>query len=1030
MKPHSGRFLRTRGRAAFVAALGLLAPVVTAGRLEIVRPRCESAADPVGVACAQPRLTWSLRGDEPPTRPACAEVRLAPSEAALAAAPVQKSDDLFACVYSGEPLTPGVGYAWQVRLANADGSAATPWSAPARFLVALQGDPQWEGAHWVGGRAQSCPEWTDYDCQVKFGQVKDAFGVFFRAHSPTCGYMWQVNFVLGSPKLRPHVFVPDRPAPTLLPPVELAPFFPQGFDPAKPHVLKVSLRGTRIQTFLDGVLVDDRTDATHASGTMGVRASVGESALVEEVSASANGQTLLFDNFKGHILPAFHDPTLEDGRLRVSSNVFLHRQPVPKNCPRLRKTFALPDRPVVSAVASACGLGFYELWVNGAKADARRVLAPAMCSPGRAALFDTYDVTSLLKRGEDNTVGFWLAPGYSDDFSRYGWHWLGPKCAILHLKIRYADGTAQTVVTDGTWQWTDASPLQRASIYHGETYDAGKEDPAWCLPSGKADGWRPACVVDDAAPRRLLANDAPPVRMADPRRPVKIVETAPGVFTADFGQNRAGFVQVRACGPEGTRITLHTSELLGADGAIDPWTNRKAASRDEFILSGTGAPETYTPRFTYHGFRYVEITGWPGRPTADDIRAWAVHADVEPIGSFRCSDESLNWLVNASAWSMLSNFVGYPTDCCMRDERTPCQMDSQAYEDAAIQFFGMTRYYAKWLDDIRGGRGNPDWNGDSVTLPARLWTATGDARVYAANYAHMKEYVDQLAKQNPDLVFTKGFGDWCAPNDGTWKGYFNDVEIVNTAIFCEMARVTREAASALGKTADAAAYADLHARAKDAFHRRFYHPETRTYGDGSQTTAALPLAFGIVPAGCRAGVAAQLVKTIREKNGCRIDTGIYGTRHLGDVLCDLGEADLFVRLYTQPDYPGFGFMRAKGATTLWEQWTFKGGMNSHNHAMFSGAASTLMTRLGGIRPAAPGYGAIEIRPVFPQSLDFVEASRETPRGRVAVTWRRTGDAIALDLTVPPLTPAVLRLPGHPDRTLAAGSQRLTCPASR
>ncbi len=1006
--------------SCLVAGMAILG--VHGAGLEIDRLRCEDSKNPIGVACAQPRLTWTLRGDEPAARPAFAEVRLAAGGADLGSVPTQKSSDLFS--YMCPALESGVEYRWQVRLANADGTAATPWSAPARFIVALQDDAQWEDAHWIGEREQVCPDWTDYDYQVKFEKVKEAFGVFFRAHSPTRGYMWQVNFVLGSPKLRPHVFAKEGANPVILPAVELTPFFPKGFDPEQPHTLKISLRGTRIRTFIDGVLVDDRTDATHANGTIGVRACVRESALVEEVSVTADGKSLLLDRFRGHFMPAFRNPKLEGNRLALASKTYLHRKTIPKNCPRLRKNFALADKPIASAVASACGLGFYELWINGAKADPNRVLAPAMASPSRAALFDTYDVTPLLKRGADNTVGFWLAAGYSDDFSRYGWHWLGPKCAILHLKVRYADGTSQTVVTDGTWSWTDASPISSASIYHGETYDAAKEDPSWCLPSGAADGWCPATLVDSAAPARRLANDAPPVRMLDPRRPVKIVETAPGVFTADFGQNRAGFVQVRVRGQKGTRISLHTSELLGEDGKIDPWTNREAKSRDEFVLAGTGAPETYVPRFTYHGFRYVEITGWPGRPTSDDLTAWAVHADVEQIGSFRCSDDGLNWLASSAKWSMLSNFMGYPTDCCMRHERTPCQMDSQAYEDAALQFFGMTRYYTKWLDDIRGGRGAPDWTGDSVTLPARLWTDTGDARVYAARYDDMKGQVDAFVKRTPDLIGKSGFGDWCAPNDGTWKGYFNDVEIVNTSIFCEMVRIVSEAAKVLGKDDDAAAYSALHARAKEAFHKQFYHPDTHTYGDGSQTTAVLPLAFGIVPADCRAAVVDKLLRTIREKDACHVNTGIYGTRYLGDVLCDLGESDLFVRLCNQPDYPGFGYMRAKGATTLWEQWTFKGGMNSHNHAMFSGAANTLMTRLGGIRPAAPGFAEIEIRPVFPSALDWVEASRETPRGRVSVAWRRANGRIALDVTVPPFTPAVLRLPGESARTLSPGRQQV------
>ena len=372
-----------------------------AGALEVYRLRCEEAADPVGVACAQPRLTWSLRGGEPATRPAFAEVRLAAAGADLGSVPVRKSSDLFS--YACPALESGVEYRWQVRLANADGSAATPWSAPARFIVALQDDAQWEGARWIGEREQSCPNWTDYDYQVKFEKVKEAFGVFFRAHSPTCGYMWQVNFVLGSPKLRPHVFTQGRAV--ILPAVELTPFFPNGIDPERPHTLKISLRGTRIRTFLDGVQVDDRTDATYADGTIGVRTSVRESARVEEVSVTADGKSLLFDRFKGHIMPAFRNPKLEGDRLAVDNKTFLHRQTIPKNCPRLRKTFPLADKPVASAVASACGLGFYELWVNGAKADPSRVLAPAMASPDRAALFDTYDVTQLLKRATRSASG-------------------------------------------------------------------------------------------------------------------------------------------------------------------------------------------------------------------------------------------------------------------------------------------------------------------------------------------------------------------------------------------------------------------------------------------------------------------------------------------------------------------------------------------------------------------------------------------------------------------------------------------------
>ena len=1007
---------------------------LSARALELDAPRCEGAREPVGLRRTAPRFSWVLKGDEPATRPASAEVRVLRDGAPVWTA---SSPDLFACVYAGPALAPGVPYTWQARLVHADGAAATDWCAPQRFVVGLQSEADWEGAQWVG-EAPRTVQWTDFDYQVKFRLVKDAFGLFFRAESTDRGYMWQINTVVGrEPLLRPHVFL-GKDGFRGLSPVGLSRFFPKGLDWTKEHVLAVKTRGTRIETFLDGVRVDAREDATFASGTVGVRTSHGEEAFVSELSVKApDGTSLLHDRFQGHILPAFHKPPLKGDALHLTGVSLLHPGVLPKNASRLRCTFALKDKPVRHAVASVCGLGFYELWLNGRKADPTRVLAPGWTSPERASLFDTYDVTALLKSGSRNTVGCWLAAGYSDDFSRYAWHWLKTKRAIVHLAVTYADGTRDVVVSGGGWETTQAGEVTRASIYNGETVNASLADPAWCTPAGAKDGWSPVRVypMKDAGP--LRANDAPPVRIFDPRTPVKVVETKPGVYVADFGQNRAGFVEVRAKGPKGTRIRVHTSELLGPDGNIDPWTNGIAESTDEFVLAGTGAVECFRPRFTYHGFRYAEITGWPassslgcapapgahvGGPTLDDLTAWAVSADVESAGAFACDDPVLGKYVNAANWSMRSNFVSYPTDCCMRGERTPCQMDSQAYEDAALQAFHLARFYEKWLDDIGGGRGNPDWTGDAATLPWRLYWATGDARVLADRYADMAGQVDADARTWPDLVCPSGFGDWCAPNDGTWQGFFNDVEIVNSAIFCQMCGIVAEAAKVLGKEADAARYGDLASRAKAAFHAKFYHPETASYGDGSQTTSVLPLAFGLVPGTCRAAVAAQLLRTIRGKDGSKVDVGIYGMRYLGDVLGDLGEADLFVHLMTQPEFPGFGFMFANGATTLWEQWTYRSGMNTHNHAMFSGAFHSLMTRLAGIRAAEPGYAAVEVRPLFPKALTWAKAHRDTPRGRVAVAWRWEGDRVRLDVTVPPLTPATLVLPGRAPQPLRAGTQ--------
>lgn len=691
-------------------------------------------------------------------------------------------------------------------------------------------------------------------------------------------------------------------------------------------------------------------------------------------------------------------------------------RPLPKTCLRLRRRFTLPKKDVRRASVAVTGMGFYELWLNGRKVDPTRVLAPAMADPGRGVYYDVYEVGKLLSADGANAIGIWLSPGYSDDFSRFGWMWLAPKRAILRLQVDFADGTSEAVVSGGDWESTTDGPILSASIYHGEVYDAARENPAWASPKGDGGEWRGVFVFPDGP--NLIRSDVPPVRLSDPRRPVSLRETSPGVWTADFGQNRAGVVRVRAKGPKGTQIVLRTSELVGEDGKIDPWTSRRARSTDEFILAGTGETEDYVPRFTYHGFRYVEITGWPGRPTEDGLVAYAVHADVKPTASFRCSDDMLNWLHNAATWSMLSNFVGFPTDCCMRDERTACRMDSQAYEDAACQFFDMRSYYAKWLDD--GGKptgGNPDWTGDVITLPHRLWRFYGGKDEFVRRYPAAKAYVDAQLKGHPDLIFKEGYGDWCAPNAGRWKDYFNDPELVNTAIFCKILGETAQLAELAGRTEDAKRYAERFVAAKQAFHRFFYRPETSSYGDGSQTTSVLPLAFGLVPDDCRETVSRALLRRIREKDGCKLDTGIYGTRYIGEVLCDLGEVDLLLRLYSQPAYPGFGFMRSKGATTLWEQWTFKGGMNSHNHAMFAGGASWLYTHLAGIRPAKPGYGEILLKPLFPKRLDFLSASRITPRGEVSVDWKREGGKVRLTVKAPAGVPTRLVLPDGSERSV-------------
>ena len=328
----------------------------------------------------------------------------------------------------------------------------------------------------------------------------------------------------------------------------------------------------------------------------------------------------------------FSKAKTERGQLVLTNATLLYHPPLPKNCPRLRKTFVL-TKPVRRATASVCGLGFYELYLNDAKAG-DRVLAPANTQYAKRLLFDTLDVTDAVKKG-DNTVGLWLALGYSDDYSQYGWRWEDAKRAIFQLDVVYKDGTTTTIVTDDSWEY-GASPITFASLYDGEIYDARLGDPGWSKSDFIAKDWHPVHELKPTS-AKLMPNIMPPIRVVQNIRPVSMTEPKPGVFVFDMGQNFSGWVHIRATGARGTRINLHHSELIGADRMIDPWTNRRAKATDTFMLRGEGVEE-YEPRFTYHGFRYVEVTGYPGRPTLNDVTGCFVHAHVPPVGTFITSD--------------------------------------------------------------------------------------------------------------------------------------------------------------------------------------------------------------------------------------------------------------------------------------------------------------------------------------------------------------------------------------------------------
>jgi alpha-L-rhamnosidase len=694
--------------------------------------------------------------------------------------------------------------------------------------------------------------------------------------------------------------------------------------------------------------------------------------------------------------------------------------------PTLRTEFTTRGT-VVSARAYVHGLGFYELRLNGKKVG-DRVLTPASTPYDRRILYDTYDVTELI-RGGDNAVGLWLGNGYGSRFSRYGFRWLGPLQAVLLLALQFADGTEQIVRTNDAWRWY-GGPITSNDLYDGESYDARLEQTGWDSPGFDADHWLPVRTVPppDGTP---AAATAPTIRVTQSIRPIALTEPTPGVWIFDLGQNIAGWARLRVRGPAGTTVRMRTAEELDSDGALDVTTNRDADALDSYTLSGDPGGETYEPRFTYHGFRYVEVTGHPGPPTLDTLTGRAIHADVADTGTFTSSDELLNRIWRNNRWSILNNSLSLPTDTPVRDERTPPAMDVQTYHEASIIEFGMDRFYAKYLRDLPPGTAlpsddakgqQPDMAGGQVVLAWSLYEQYGDRSILDELYPAMKAFVERNAAEVPGHIWPedRAFGDWCPPDHGpesngglgsaTAGECFSEGSLVNTALAYRQACAVAQAAGVVGTPADVKHYGDLAAAIRAAFNAEFLQADGWTYGSGRQVTSILPLAFGMVPAANSDAVGNQLVERILGADDGHLDTGIFGTRYLLDALAAIGRVDVALTVLGQTTYPGFGFQIAHGATTTWEQWSYRAGMQTHDHAMFAGINASLYTVLAGIRPTSAGYRTVTIAPQLPDALTHVTASIDTVRGRITSTWTRTDNGLVLTVDIPVNVTATIAIP--------------------
>jgi alpha-L-rhamnosidase len=716
----------------------------------------------------------------------------------------------------------------------------------------------------------------------------------------------------------------------------------------------------------------------------------------------------------------------------------------PGPVPMVRREFKLSG-PVERARAYVTSHGLYEMQLNGQRVG-DELLTPGWTSYNKRLQYQTYDVTPLLKPGA-NAVGVFLGSGwYRGDLA--GWigrrNVYGDRVALLmQINVVYKDGREETVGTDGSWK-ASTGPMVMSEIYHGETYDARLEKAGWSAPGFDDRQW---AGVKSAGHRKddLVAPAGPPVRRIEELKPVRIFKTPGGDTVADMGQNMVGWVRLKADGPSGTTVTLRHAEVLDKRGNFYTANLRSAKATLRYTLKG--GPATFEPHFTFFGFRYVAVDGYPGELTPDSLTGVVIHSDMARAGDLETSKPLVNQLQHNIRWGQKGNFLDVPTDCPQRDERMGWTGDAQVFARTAAFNMDVASFFTKWLRDVAADQfengsvpfvvpdvlsqpgkpaaGSAGWADAAVIIPWNMYLSYGDRRILEDQYPSMVKWVAyQRSRAGDDYIWDGDvhFGDWlayAAPDSEarSYPGATTSKDYIATAFFAHSTDLLRRTAEVLGKQDDAARYADLLSRIKSAF-RREYVTETGRVGENTQTAYALALEFDLLPESMRASAAKRLADDVRERK--HLTTGFLGTPYLCHVLSRYGHLDVAYYLLNHEEYPSWLYPVKQGATTIWERWdgqkpdgTFQDvGMNSFNHYAYGAIGEWMYRVMAGIEidDATPGYKHILLQPQPGGGFTSVKASHDTPYGKVSSAWTRQGGRFELAVDVPANTRATVRLP--------------------
>ncbi|MGZ0709674.1 family 78 glycoside hydrolase catalytic domain [Coraliomargarita sp. W4R53] len=706
------------------------------------------------------------------------------------------------------------------------------------------------------------------------------------------------------------------------------------------------------------------------------------------------------------------------------------------------------------ARAYLCGLGYTELYINGQRTPGNTVLSPGQTTYDVRALYTTHDITGLLQTG-NNALGVMLGNGFFGQDQAYNAAWLGyGKPALLaKIVLEYTDGSHEVIGTNTNWKVSNG-PIIYDNVYAGETYDARLEKPGWKLVGYDDSKWQSPSAIP--APTKQIDSQMIPEMRRTERLPTqKIIPGEEGKWIFDIGRNIAGWAQIQVNLPAGSVVSMEYAEVLMPDGKRLNTASTGAHAtgleqKDIYICKGGGV-EIWEPRFTYHGFRYIEVTGLDARPTKEFLTGILVHTDVAPHGSFSCSDELLNQIYQTSLWTIEDNIHSVIEDCPHR-EKSAWLGDAHALGETTIYNYDMALFWTKFVDDIetvlgQGGvtywgqpatpgipcniavgrrlcqEARPDWGAAYILIPWYLYTYYGDTDVFTRHYHHLDRWIDYVISLSEDGIVTRGYGDWCPPGSNTKMEC--PPPLTSTAFFYGTVRIMQNFALQLKKTNDAKRYKELAKKTYTAFNRKFFNSKSGGYG--SQTADAVALRFDLVPSDKLNLVGKSLRANVVEQHNGHAHVGIHGGRSLYTELCESGSEDVAFAAMRQETFPGYGYMLQQGLTT-WPEVPLQyepGEAFAHhslNHPMHSGFAVWFHESLGGIQPAAPAFKEIELKPYGFTQLEWLNSSHDSPYGTITSNWIVAENTFTWTVNIPANTSARVHVPAD-NSTVVLESQQ-------